>query len=554
MYIGWKLVLTFVIALLSGESLGIWPFHSFSQFSVHATTDVLEPQYADPLAKRIAIIGAGAAGSSTAYYLRQFAAESGVPINVTIFERSSYVGGRSTTVNAYGNALEPVELGASIFVDINTILKNSSEKFGLRPRDSETENSEVLGIWNGETFVFTQADSEWAWWKTAKILWKYGLAPVRTQRLMKSTINSFLKLYESPYFPFRSLSERSEFLGLTAIASLTGEQYLAANKIGSPFSTDIIQASTRVNYGQNLGLIHGLETMVCMAIDGAKQILGGNWQIFDNMVKASNATILLNNTVNGISKHQGKYAIKSSSLNTSSGETIFNEEPFDTVVLAAPLQFTAIELEDKLLRYTPDKIPYVKLHVTLFSSPRTLNPIYFNLAPDAQVPNSILTTLPPTLVPKNPEDGVGPTGFFSISTLRTIINPKTLEIENLYKIFSPREVTSDFLSGILGAPVPEDLSSITADGGDAITWYYPHVWYSYPYEYPRVTFEEIQLARGFYYTSGMESFISTMETMALMGMNVAQLIVDDYVQLLEQEGGLEEPTQKVLSELTPQEL
>ena len=47
-----------------------------------------------------------------------------------------------------------------------------------------------------------------------------------------------------------------------------------------------------------------------------------------------------------------------------------------------------------------------------------------------------------------------------------------------------------------------------------------------------MTFEELELARGFYYTSGMESFISTMETSALMGMNVAQLIVDDYLQVL----------------------
>jgi len=37
----------------------------------------------------------------------------------------------------------------------------------------------------------------------------------------------------------------------------------------------------------------------------------------------------------------------------------------------------------------------------------------------------------------------------------------------------------------------------------------------------------------------MESFISTMETNALMGMNVAQLIVDDYLQVLEQEEKIE---------------
>ena len=87
------------------------------------------------------------------------------------------------------------------------------------------------------------------------------------------------------------------------------------------------------------------------------------------------------------------------------------------------------------------------------------------------------------------------------------------------------------------------------ESGDAISWYYPHVWQSYPYEYPRVTFEDPELARGFYYTSGMESFISTMETSALMGMNVAQLIVDDYLQVLEDQGeGMQSPLQMATSE------
>jgi prenylcysteine oxidase/farnesylcysteine lyase len=81
------------------------------------------------------------------------------------------------------------------------------------------------------------------------------------------------------------------------------------------------------------------------------------------------------------------------------------------------------------------------------------------------------------------------------------------------------------------------------ESGHAISWYYPHVWKSYPFEYPRVTFEEVELARGFYYTSGIESFISTMETSALMGMNVAQLLLDDYLQVLEDKSadGLQKP-------------
>ena len=53
--------------------------------------------------------------------------------------------------------------------------------------------------------------------------------------------------------------------------------------------------------------------------------------------------------------------------------------------------------------------------------------------------------------------------------------------------------------------------------------------HSYPYEYPRVTFEEVALDEGLWYTSGIESFISTMETSALAGKNVAELMVDRWV-------------------------
>jgi prenylcysteine oxidase/farnesylcysteine lyase len=136
-------------------------------------------------------------------------------------------------VNAYGNILEPVELGASIFVDVNTILKNSSITFGLRPKHQtpEADDSEVLGIWNGQTFVYTQKDSGWKYWDIAKLLWKYGLAPIRTQRLMKSTVGKFLKLYEAPFFPFRSLSDRAMDLDLTSVTSVTGAQYLEANSV-----------------------------------------------------------------------------------------------------------------------------------------------------------------------------------------------------------------------------------------------------------------------------------------------------------------------------------
>jgi prenylcysteine oxidase/farnesylcysteine lyase len=67
---------------------------------------------------------------------------------MTVFERASYIGGRSITVNAYNDPSKPVELGASIFVEVNKILKDAAVEFGLQVKDrSDGEEPELLGIW-----------------------------------------------------------------------------------------------------------------------------------------------------------------------------------------------------------------------------------------------------------------------------------------------------------------------------------------------------------------------------------------------------------------------
>ncbi|KAI9844932.1 MAG: hypothetical protein M1837_005218 [Sclerophora amabilis] len=549
--------LLWIIPIQSLEAVGAWR---------DQTQQVLKGQQPH----RVAIIGAGSAGSSAAYYLNKFSSDANTPTDITVFERSSYIGGRSTTVNVFSNPLEPVEVGGSVFVEVNKNLVNAAKEFGLetnrlqdsRPTQQDGAAAERLGIWNGEEFIFTQSDSSPSWWNTAKLLWKYGMAPVRTQRLMKSTVGTFLKMYEAPHFPFRSLSRVALDLGLTAITGSTGEQYLDENGIAPPFSTDIIQASTRVNYAQNLPLIHGLETMVCMATDGAKAVKGGNWQIFAGMIDSSGADVRLNTSVTDIyPKPDGTFEIASQggdqSTTTSSVPPGILADPstsetFDTVILAAPLQYSKIDISPPPA-HIPDAIPYVTLHVTLFTSPYRLNPSFFNLSTTAKVPNVVLTTLAPDDHPGSSRQGVGSPGFFSISTLRTVTNPSSprpRREEYLYKIFSPEAMQAKYIHSLLDNIPSTDSTDAEndADTPDPITWIHHHRWHSYPYLYPRVTFDDPELTPasgrggGLWYTSGIESFIATMETSSLMGMNVARLVVDGWTGVMgrEREGDNEE--------------
>ncbi len=484
------------------------------------------------------LLGAGAAGASMAHHLRKYADDDGIEVNITVFERSSHIGGRSTTVNAWDDKWMPIELGASIFVSVNEILVNATKEFGLStngPGDDDEE--QMMGIWDGEKFVFIQSSQSYEWWNIAKMIWKYGYSAIRARNLMKATVGRFLKLYEEPYFPFRSLSNRAEELRLLSSTGVTGEQLLKENKVYAPFTTDIIQASTRVNYGQNLFDIHGLGTMVCLAIDGAMQVEGGNWQIFHNMIAASNASVYLNTAVSSIEKAaSGKLVVSSKPLNGEFVDEIIESLAFDSVVLAAPLQFTDIKLGLDVLdkdKKTPDEVPYVKLHVTLFATPRLISGKAFGLKDGHKMPDTIMTTIPADHDRNDRENRAGKPGFFSISTIRKLPNSSDYSVpQYIYKIFSPAPITSDFLSTIFDIPrktLPDNINDLIKEPIQDVTWFYPKVWYSYPYEFPRVTFEDIELGRGFYYTSGIESFISTMETSALMGKNVARLIMDDFV-------------------------
>ncbi|KAK4675151.1 hypothetical protein QC764_500840 [Podospora pseudoanserina] len=502
-----------------------------------------EPPQKQPT-QQVAIIGAGAAGSSAAYYLQQYAKQHellGISVNITLFEKTDRIGGRTLTINAYDDPSQPIELGASIFIEKNHILHDALQRFNLSKRIPDEDSDPKLGIWDGDEFVFTINERDSFWWTALKVIYKYGImAPRRTQKLMEATIANFLKLYEEPNFPFRSLTQRAYELGLIDVTGVTGEQLLKANNIDDRYAHDIIQASTRVNYASNLVRIHGLDTMVSMAPEGAMAVQGGNWQIFYKMAEASGASLLMNSSVASIgfssetNHYSGnkKYLIRTKSTTSESNGGEDYPVAFDNVIIANPYQFSKISAEEGVIQQTIDEIPYVQLHVTIFASPYQYSPAFFGFTESKDVPGGVLTTLAKSDGPTSGVNGAGKAGFFSVTTLRTTTNPTTQKREFIYKIFSPEKVSPEFLSRLFGVEVPDSFTTDPDEEGSVspITWYHPHVFYSYPQALPRVTFQDPIIGPGLYYTSGMDSFISTMETNALMGKNVAALLMDDILK------------------------
>lgn len=226
---------------------------------------------------------------------------------------------------------------------------------------------------------------------------------------------------------------------------------LRNRQIPDLLSQEFIQALTRVNYASNLAHIHGLETMVSTAPEGAMSVVGGNWRIFDRMVQASRATFLPNTSVAYIGLEKSdpptrspKYILQTRASDDHGTVEETQDVVFDDVVIATPYQFSKISSVEDVLEHVIDEIPYIKLHVTIFSSPFQLSAAYFKVAP-SKVPTTVLTTLAEGESPLSGVQGAGKAGFYSISTLRMVLNPKSGKIEYLYKIFSPEKITPEFL-------------------------------------------------------------------------------------------------------------
>ncbi|KAK9479350.1 Prenylcysteine lyase-domain-containing protein [Lipomyces japonicus] len=472
---------------------------NFLVLIIHAAAnqEVFEPQSdkTSPFFEknRIAIIGAGAGGTSAAYYLQKYS-KSGY--DITIFEKNSYIGGRSTTINVHNDSRWPIELGASIFVQENLNLVNAAKEFELNitqtsiGRVKKADGVQVpdsIGIWDGKDFVF-QVASESSWKKIGKLIYQYGLAPIKARRLAKKIIATFIDYYSPAHFPFNDLTGIAKITGLANITKYTAYNFLTDTGVGELFVDHLVQAATRANYAQNIRQIQALEAVVCLAADEGLNIEGGNWRIFDSFAKKSGANIKLDTEVDQINRNGDKW------------EVFFNNavEEFDQVIIAAPYYQTGI----KGLSVEVEEVPYVLLYVTLLTSTKRLSPKYFGTKNGGPVPTYLLTTLPKDFTSHPPPL------FNSISIVRYI--PQTKEY--VYKIFSLTRIK------------PQFLQLIFEDGAE-FNWSYEKIWKPYPVLKPTNQFEKFKLDNGLWYLNGIETFISTMETSSLAGANVAALIV-----------------------------
>ena len=140
--------------------------------------------------QRIAVIGAGIAGTMAATFLRDAFADK---VDLVVFEQAKHVGGRVAQMMFAG---EQIETGATLIHSSNSHLMQLMAKLGLKqviPHDGTPENR-TLGVWNGRSFPLRTSPSSLQ--TTLKMLGRYRYSLLRLQRLVKNFIEPWEQIYE----------------------------------------------------------------------------------------------------------------------------------------------------------------------------------------------------------------------------------------------------------------------------------------------------------------------------------------------------------------------
>lgn len=513
--------------------VGAWDWPFFNNM-VQATQVQLQVDVAPP-PLRIAVIGAGAGGSSAAFWISKAKERQDMKVEVHIFDKNDYVGGRSIVVHPYNDpSLGTEELGGSVFVRANKNMFRATEEFGLNVTDLSREDDDMT-VWDGDQVILTYSGG---WWDNLKMLWRYGYAsPTKAKELTLEMIESLLKTY-TPTLPVWSTIESiNENLGFAHQTAQTGLEYFTSQGVTEKFVTEMIGAATRVNYAQNVAAIHGLEAAVSMAANGASQVTGGNYQIFEGFIKHSGAKLYLNTTITGLEKTQtpsGKTAW------VLSGDSKIPSVSYDHVIFAAPFASSGISLKGSSAKFTPN-VDYVRLHVTLLSTTsRSARPERFGLAPGSHVGRMILTNANSNsnAQPQVQEESDDPYAAYEAPPFnpacsgpgnvcarkvaekpdfRSISYHKTIERngreEHIWKVFSMERKSDKWLEDVFGE--------------GTLGWIHRKEWDSYPVLPPTKSFPPIKADTGLWYVNSMEPWISTMETETLSSRNVVDNLLQE---------------------------
>lgn len=194
---------------------------------------------------------------------------------------------------------------------------------------------------------------------------------------------NFLDLY-SPEAPrWDNITSLASELGWTDLIAQSTSEYLDTHGVSPKFSREMVEAATRVNYGQDVDKLHALEGLCSMATGGASSVVGGNFQIFEQFLLRSKANMFLSSTVRPIKTfektfvadymHSRSIASNGSPISHLHGQCVLIADRRSTKRLSS--QLLSIQPESAFHRPSHPKYPsnLTSIYMSLSWQPPPLN-------------------------------------------------------------------------------------------------------------------------------------------------------------------------------------
>lgn len=504
---------TYVLFLLSIASLAL---------DIVAQQTPLNSQGQDKYAnsKRVAIIGAGIAGASAAYRLQE-RHQSGLALDITVYDAGSQVGGRVKSVKLYDGAYgsQHVEVGAPTFYSDDECLQTSMDEVGLRRKlEPHYPRKKRVGVWDGQSFVLhREKDLKSTTWRDmVRSTWRYGLSPRRLRDLVAERLAQFQKLYGASQTVNRNIPEALENLGLTAEQIHSAANYLLNSSVSSEYSRDVVQATARAWFAHDLDDLNGLAALVAMNpadTDFIQPVIGGNYILIDRLFKLSGAELHLNTRVTQVKRSDhGTLHLTVTTRDLPDRSSTTEMAEYDAIIIATPLQGAGLDL-DMAVHIADALTPYVERHVTHFTSPKLdpLSPSFFNVSTAEEIPDKIFTTRG---IASDP-------GFFSIDSSLAYLPIKGCipRSENLYRVVTAASLEDSFIAELLGKPQNSSLTDL------GVRWIHRQSWhYASPSFSNAALLDNIEISDGVFYTGAGEEVVSSLEMSCRMGQLAANLL------------------------------
>lgn len=432
-------------------------------------------------------------GSATAFFLSQMGSVKDSKVQIDLIEQADRIGGRVYALPFRGSKYEA---GGSILHSSNQYAGSLSHQFGLLHRADDDIGSHLMGIFDGEDFVFKE--SSYSLVTMFRIIQRYGMDALRMQSLVNSMLHHFSRIYvyQKKGTAFKELKQMLAAMSYKFPDLLHHSFY--ENLRNMSFSdvtiNELVQAISMVNYGQPVRGLHAFVGAVSSAgadFSGSLwSIDGGNERLPQELAKRSGARLFLMTQVLEVELlPNGTYIVRDANA---------NEMSHDAIVIAHPLSLSGIQFRG----FTDGDMEIISAEKKMGKYHRTVA----SFVSGVRSTNYTSGDLEDVIVCKD--------NFFFQSISR--LSPASSRMQptdhpvapDVYKIFSPNPLT------------PQQLATLF----DKIQDVHVIPWDAYPQYYQiQAQNPKFELRKGLYYINAIEWAASAMEMSLISAKNAALL-------------------------------